>query len=909
MRYTWIVMCLAFFGIALFAMSAVSALEPLQITSSVEYESYLDISDRYIIWVDYSTGNSELYAYNIQTRATTRITNNQIPDDSPELYQDRLVWRQNYGALRYRNLTTGGEIEVFPQDVESAVSIYDDFIIFANRTWDTGGPVYNFQCYQISTSKLSIIFIKQANNLWLEDAAVYNNKAVWVFSENGKGFILQADLPSGTSFVKGFPSNTDKCQFAGIGDFIVCKSSSSLFKYELKFAKIDPLNLIALSMDSDAIDVSGNDLLFLNMSEDMTFNFDLYVYHFDTQQTTRLTYDRYMEAGLAISNDKVAFISNRNGFMDVYFFQIPTNPPDIACEAECIKDAAAMPYVAEEPFALNVAIQNKGTSLTDVDVVLWTKDSQGMARKYTKGISKLGPGMTEVVTIDKIVLWNLGYASFHIIASQPLGPGVVQEINLGNNELLVTRYVTDRPMPVIESDYIEGGACTVSELHFSGVNSTDREGITMFIWDFGDGSTGFGQDVAHAWRDSGLFKVTLTAYDIYGIRNSTVLEVEMCNQLPVPVYTVPIEVPRNVSVILSAAGSYDPDGKIVDTYWEIGPGDKRGERLYGTVVEYLFSFPEPNVTVVLHLVDDDREETTMYFDVLLVESTAHNIPPIALIQMSGSSGNLTFSGQNSYDPNGKITSYTWTFGNGTTKTGSVVNYQFGAEGTYFVSLKVLDNEGLDGTTSVAVTIDYTAPPTIIQQNYGNTTVINQVKGNIAPTINGASFTTQNGTSDKGKVDFKGWGSDKDGTITKYEWDFNGDGVWDYSNGANGNTTYTYDKPAFYVAIFRVTDNNGTSAVTMLSIGIKTDEIGTKPTAKESKADTSFVLLLFIICLVMAISIAAAVGYVMSKKVATIKKDEAAEQEVAEIRKLVDESKATGANIDEAEALIKQYEGR
>jgi len=299
----------------------------------------------------------------------------------------------------------------------------------------------------------------------------------------------------------------------------------------------------------------------------------------------------------------------------------------------------------------------------------------------------------------------------------------------------------------------------------------------------------------------------------------------------------------------------------------------------------------------------------MEFTITLVDTTSHNVPPIAVIKMSGQAGNLSFSGQDSYDPNGNVIKYTWTFETGVTKDGPTVSYQYSKEGTYFVSLKVLDDEGLDGTTTVAININYSAPPTVIEKNYGNTTVVNQVKGNIAPTINGASFTAYNGTTDKGRVDFKGWGSDKDGTIVKCEWDFNGDGVWDYNHGATGNTTYTYTKPAFYVAIFRVTDNNGTSAVTMLSIGIKTDEIGTKPSVKESKADTSFVLLMFIICLIVAIAIAAAVGYVMSKKVATIKKDEAAEQEVAEIKKLVEESKATGANIDEAEALIRQYEGR
>jgi flagellar basal body-associated protein FliL len=98
-------------------------------------------------------------------------------------------------------------------------------------------------------------------------------------------------------------------------------------------------------------------------------------------------------------------------------------------------------------------------------------------------------------------------------------------------------------------------------------------------------------------------------------------------------------------------------------------------------------------------------------------------------------------------------------------------------------------------------------------------------------------------------------------------------------------------------------------VTSLSVSIRPDEIGAKPVKNENGVNMSTLLLIIVIAVVCAVVIAAVVGYVMSKKVATVKKDMAAEQEVAEIRKLVEESKTTGANVDEAEALINQFEGR
>jgi PKD repeat protein len=55
------------------------------------------------------------------------------------------------------------------------------------------------------------------------------------------------------------------------------------------------------------------------------------------------------------------------------------------------------------------------------------------------------------------------------------------------------------------------------------------------------------------------------------------------------------------------------------------------------------------------------------------------------------------------------------------------------------------------------------------------------------------------------VALNGTGFDPDGSITKFEWDFEGDGAWDFS-GASGNVSHVYDSPGTYRAVLRVTDN-------------------------------------------------------------------------------------------------------
>ena len=58
------------------------------------------------------------------------------------------------------------------------------------------------------------------------------------------------------------------------------------------------------------------------------------------------------------------------------------------------------------------------------------------------------------------------------------------------------------------------------------------------------------------------------------------------------------------------------------------------------------------------------------------------------------------------------------------------------------------------------------------------------------------------------VQFSGAGTDEDGNIVNYEWDFDGDGVYEWSSSENGLTTYIYNNEGTFTAVLRVTDNDG-----------------------------------------------------------------------------------------------------
>ena len=81
------------------------------------------------------------------------------------------------------------------------------------------------------------------------------------------------------------------------------------------------------------------------------------------------------------------------------------------------------------------------------------------------------------------------------------------------------------------------------------------------------------------------------------------------------------------------------------------------------------------------------------------------------------------------------------------------------------------------------------------------------------------------------VSLTGTGTSPNGFIVKYEWDFQGDGTFDFSSTTTGNTSFTYTDQGIYNAVFRVTDNLGQTATAVAtSTAIRVGAPGS-PTAR------------------------------------------------------------------------------
>jgi len=142
---------------------------------------------------------------------------------------------------------------------------------------------------------------------------------------------------------------------------------------------------------------------------------------------------------------------------------------------------------------------------------------------------------------------------------------------------------------------------------------------------------------------------------------------------------------------------------------------------------------------------------------------------------------IVFDGTGSTDEDGSITSYSWSFGDGSTSDDATPTHLYNTAGNYTVSLTVEDEDGATDTQSTyaiisaepegeAPTAEITAPAQ---------SIVNQA----------ITFSAEEST-------------DTDGTITNYTWTFD-DGTIGYGE----TITHTYSVADTYVVTLTVIDND------------------------------------------------------------------------------------------------------
>ena len=293
---------------------------------------------------------------------------------------------------------------------------------------------------------------------------------------------------------------------------------------------------------------------------------------------------------------------------------------------------------------------------------------------------------------------------------------------------------------------------------FDATRSRDPDGsILTYRWDFGDDTGSDRVVTTHVYHQPGTYTVTLDVVDDSGKENDSAsdsFEIVVAHKDNIsPRVSVGQHRAAFVNEILEfdATGTLDVDGNLVAIEWDFGDGAR------ASGFKVFHSYAEPGLYPVKVLVRDDsgRRGSVATADFTVSVTHAPNKAPevdlASLLQLHTEVPHL-FDASGAGDPDGRIVSYRWDFGDGGTSNRPVVEHVYSRPGTYEGSLTLTDNSGLENGIT---TLRFSA---IVRERPNEQPIAEAGPDRFA--VVGRPVT------------FDGGGSvDGDGSLIRYHWDF------------------------------------------------------------------------------------------------------------------------------------------
>ncbi len=323
---------------------------------------------------------------------------------------------------------------------------------------------------------------------------------------------------------------------------------------------------------------------------------------------------------------------------------------------------------------------------------------------------------------------------------------------------------------------------------FNAAQSTDADGDSLtFAWEFGDGETGYGIEVTHAYSNVQNYKAKLTVSDGKGGVSIVNTDVEIYNRPPIAMATGPAFALGDSVANFDAGASNDPDGDSLTYIWKFG--DNTVLHVGGPQASHIYS-DSGHYEIILRVQDNfggsDYDTLAVYVTDNLKPIVDIRASEVSVIGICADTYTIGLTIDQAHDADGSIVSYEWDFGDGSplSNTPSSLSHVFPVPGTYTVKLKVVDNQGAVAVDSVKIILNHDYAPF-------------------------ASFTIPKDTVlVNGIVNFNASASqDHEGAIVSYEWNF-GDGASETTN--QPAIIHIYQTVGVFQAALTVTDECGSS---------------------------------------------------------------------------------------------------
>ncbi|WP_057832913.1 S8 family serine peptidase [Colwellia sp. TT2012] len=266
-----------------------------------------------------------------------------------------------------------------------------------------------------------------------------------------------------------------------------------------------------------------------------------------------------------------------------------------------------------------------------------------------------------------------------------------------------------------------------SAINFSSAGTYDPDGsVSYYSWDFGDGYTSNQANPSHSYSVETSYTVSLMVTDNQGLSTTvdttatvggsgggTLKNGVAVNGLSANVgqsidYT--IVVPANATDLVISISGGNGDADLYTRYASAPTTNQYDCRPYagGNSESCTETNPQAGTWYVSVQAYASFSGLTLQASYQAGSGTTPNETPVADPggPYTGTAGtSVSFTGSNSYDPDGQITTHSWNFGDGSSSSQTNPRHTYTNGGSYNVTLTVTDNDGASNYTSTSAVIE------------------------------------------------------------------------------------------------------------------------------------------------------------------------------------------------------------
>lgn len=395
-----------------------------------------------------------------------------------------------------------------------------------------------------------------------------------------------------------------------------------------------------------------------------------------------------------------------------------------------------------------------------------------------------------------------------------------------------TYTLSNYPKPTVSFNSISPNACA-TQYTFTNTSSISNGSISNYVWNFGNTPTVSAQNPVYNFPGPGNYSVSLIAISNQGCSDTATQNLAIY-PFPNALFTAPASCQNaNINFV---NGSTIPTGNISSYLWNFGNGNN------STQPNPTYNYNTSGTFQVTLTATSNQNCISTYTSNLVI----HPLPVVSFTNNDACLGAPTFFSNTSSISNGSITNFIWNFDNIGNPTSTLLNpnYIYQAVGNYTASLQAISNFNCINTTTKTVVVHAVPTASFLAENkcYGTTSTFTnlstvaagnsialynwnfgnqQTSSQTNPQINysiannyivqltatsnfncsnthtalvniynlpNVNFTSNSACLNQ-TTQYNNSTVISGGTITKWRWDFQNDGIWDDTISVNPSIVF------------------------------------------------------------------------------------------------------------------------